>query len=99
MIWALSTVNQPSRFQQALGAGFVISIGNSGGFVSSWSFRSSEAPRYTAAMTNCLILTCVAAVVAVLAWLYIEVANRRVLKRADNAEKTQDGETSFLYRP
>ncbi|KAK9771711.1 putative Major facilitator superfamily domain-containing protein [Seiridium cardinale] len=99
MVWALSTVNQPSRFQQALGAGFVISIGNSGGFVSSWSFRSSEAPHYAAGMTNCLVLTCVAAGLAILALVYIKVANRRTSAPEEGVEKSSSGNAPMRYRP
>lgn len=99
MIWALCTVNQSSKFQQALGAGFVLSIGNCGGFVSSWSFRSSEAPHYANGLTNCLILTCVAAGLSVLTWLYIEIANRRAVGRTESVEKRADGGNHLLYRP
>lgn len=91
MIWALSTVNQPTRYQQALGAGFVISIGNSGGFVSSWNFRTSEAPSlYAAGMRNMLIMTCVAAGLALSALGYISFVNRSRTSKADGPEKGVD---------
>jgi hypothetical protein len=80
VIWNLTVQNLATPFQKSLGAGFVIGIGNAGGFVSSWNFRTSEAPHYTAGMTNGLILTCVAAGLIVFAWVFIVVSNRSALR-------------------
>ncbi|KAK7993304.1 t-complex 1 subunit alpha [Apiospora arundinis] len=77
MVWALTCLNSATPFQKAFGSAFVIGVGNVGGFISAWIFRSSEAPHYTAGMTDGLILTCVAAGLTVFAWCYIVWHNTR----------------------
>ncbi|KAK6836900.1 hypothetical protein PG987_007395 [Apiospora arundinis] len=77
MVWALTCLNSATPFQKAFGSAFVIGVGNVGGFISAWIFRSSEAPHYTAGMTDGLILTCVAAGLTVVAWCYIVWHNRK----------------------
>ncbi|KAK8078781.1 MFS general substrate transporter [Apiospora phragmitis] len=86
MLWALTCLNAATPFQKAFGSAFVIGVGNTGNFVSAWIFRSSEAPRYTAGMTTGLVLTCVAAGLAVVAWGYIIWYNRsRGAKKIEGA--------------
>jgi MFS family permease len=77
MIWALTCLNLATPFQKALGTAFVIGIGNVGGFVSAWIFRSSEAPYYVNGMTTAMIITCVAAGLTIVAWAGIEWSNSR----------------------
>ncbi|KAK7995590.1 hypothetical protein PG990_014363 [Apiospora arundinis] len=77
MVWALTCLNSATPFQKAFGSAFVIGVGNVGGFISAWIFRSSEAPHYTAGMTDGLILTCVAVGLTVVAWCYIVWHNRK----------------------
>ncbi|KAK8116466.1 uncharacterized protein PG998_004747 [Apiospora kogelbergensis] len=78
MIWALTCLNSVTPFQKAFGSAFVIGFGNVGGFISAWIFRSSEAPHYTAGMTDGLILTCAAAGLTIIAWCYILWHNRSI---------------------
>lgn len=101
MIWTLTSINLNTPLQKALGSGFVIGIGSSGGFVSAWIFRSSGKPKYHAGMMDGLILTCIALVLTGLAWLYIVVHNKR--KKASHKKKSGTSECSvgdqvFMYR-
>ncbi|ORY63468.1 major facilitator superfamily domain-containing protein [Pseudomassariella vexata] len=87
MIWALTQLNSATPFQKALGSAFVIGVGNVGGFVSAWIFRSSEAPHYSAGMTDGLILTCVATGLIIVAWVYMKMANRRISETKDESNE------------
>lgn len=87
ILWNLTVQNLMTPFQKSLGAGFVVGIGNAGGFVSAWNFRTSEAPYYTAGMTNGLIITSVAAGLTVVAWVFIIISNRSSLHGAGNGKE------------
>lgn len=71
-------INSATPFQRAIAAGFVIGIGNVGGFASGWLFKTSQAPHYRAGMTDSLIMTLVSFALMGLAWVYITITNRRV---------------------
>ncbi|KAH8657924.1 major facilitator superfamily domain-containing protein [Xylariales sp. PMI_506] len=88
MIWSLTQLNLATPFQKALGSAFVIGIGNTGGFVSAWMFRSTQAPHYTSGMTDGLIITIVAAGLTIVTWGYIHFDNRRAVEAVD---KSNDG--------
>jgi uncharacterized membrane protein YfcA len=80
LLWSLTLLNLPTPFQRAIGCGFVVGIGNVGGFMSAWLFRTSEAPHYRAGMTDSLIFTLVSAGLIGFAWVYITFANKRSAK-------------------
>ncbi|KAI9646384.1 hypothetical protein NHQ30_004375 [Ciborinia camelliae] len=86
LLYSLPLINCATPFQRAIAAGFVIGIGNVGGFVSAWLFRTSQAPHYRDGMTNSLIMTLVALALMAFAWVYITIAN----KRLDKNNKTLD---------
>ena len=96
MVWTLTSLNLATPLQKAIGSGFVIGIGNVGGFVSAWIFRNSQAPYYTSGMIDGLILTCVAAGLTAVTWAYIEWHNGR-LSRTFGLESLASGKV-FKYR-
>jgi MFS family permease len=59
LLWNLTLLNLPSPFQKAIGCGFVVGVGNVGGFISAWLFRTNQAPKYYNGMTDSLISTLV----------------------------------------
>lgn len=77
MIWTLTLLNSATPFQRAIACGFVVGIGNVAGFISSWLFRTSQAPHYRDGMTDSLILTAVGVALLVSTWVFIVVHNRR----------------------
>ena len=83
LLWNLTLINLPTPFQKAIGCGFVVGIGNVGGFTSAWLFRTSEAPHYYQGMTDSLIFTVVSAVLIAAACIYIAVANKRSAKKEE----------------
>ncbi|OKL57226.1 hypothetical protein UA08_07386 [Talaromyces atroroseus] len=97
MVWTLTSLNLATPLQKAIGSGFVIGVGNVGGFVSSWIFRTSQAPYYTSGMIDGLILTCVAAGLTAVTWAYIEWHNRRSPRATDNIDSLTSG-VVFKYR-
>lgn len=112
LVWTMTCVNLATPFQRAVGGGFVVGLGNVGGFVSAWIFRSSQKPRYHAGMTDALVLTCLAFLLTGFAWVYMVVHNRRLSRRitacattttgqsgcAESGEPTFNGRV-FMYRP
>ncbi|ESZ96060.1 hypothetical protein SBOR_3537 [Sclerotinia borealis F-4128] len=86
LLYSLPMINSATPFQRAIGAGFVIGIGNVGGFVSAWLFRTSEAPHYRNGMTTSLIMTLVALGLMAFAWVYITNANKRSDKNATTTD-------------
>ncbi|EEA19342.1 hypothetical protein EYB25_009459 [Talaromyces marneffei] len=97
MVWTLTTLNLATPLQKAIGSGFVIGIGNAAGFVSAWIFRTSEAPYYKSGMVDGLILTCCAAGLTAVTWVYIEWHNRKTSRTSDNIESLSSG-VVFKYR-
>lgn len=97
MVWTLTTLNLATPFQKAIGSGFVIGVGNVAGFVSAWIFRLSEAPYYTSGMTDGLILTCVAAGLTAVTWVYIVAHNKKLEKTSDKIDGLSSG-IVFRYR-
>jgi MFS family permease len=94
LLWNLTLVNLPSPFQKAIGCGFVVGIGNVGGFISSWLFRTSQAPHYHTGMTDSLIFTLVALGLVAFAWVFITISNRRLDSRTllqDSSVGVKDG--------
>lgn len=87
MVWTLTCVNLATPLQKAVGCGFVVGIGNVGGFISAWIFRNSEKPKYHSGMADGLILTCVAFLLTGLAWAYIMFHNK---KRNDKKSESKD---------
>lgn len=77
IIWNLTLVNLPTPYQKAIGCGFVVGIGNLGGFTSAWLFRTSQAPHYHAGMTDSLIFTLVSFALIASAWIYIKLSNKK----------------------
>ncbi|KAG4034094.1 hypothetical protein MFRU_003g00700 [Monilinia fructicola] len=90
LLYSLPMINSATPFQRAIGAGFVIGIGNIGGFVSAWLFRTSQAPHYREGMTDSLIMTLVALALMAFAWIYITIANKR-----SDKNNTIDAGSSF----
>lgn len=78
LLYSLPMINSATPYQRAIAAGFVIGIGNVGGFVSAWLFRTSQAPHYRDGMTDSLIMTLVALTLMAFAWLYITFSNKRL---------------------
>jgi MFS family permease len=97
MVWTLTTLNLATPLQKAIGSGFVIGVGNVGGFVSAWIFRTSQAPLYTSGMINGLILTCVATGLTAFTWAYIEWHNKRSPSVTDNINSLASGKV-FKFR-
>ncbi|KAK5993490.1 putative transporter-like protein [Cladobotryum mycophilum] len=97
MVWTLTSLNLATPTQKAIGSGFVIGVGNVGGFVSAWIFRTSEGPYYSAGMTDALILTCVAAGLTAVTWTYIEWHNKRLGSASDRIDILSSG-VVFRYR-
>ena len=97
MVWTLTTLNLATPLQKAIGSGFVIGVGNVAGFVSAWIFRTSEAPYYKSGMVDGLILTCVAAGLTAVTWVYIEWHNKKTSHASDNLESLSSG-VVFKYR-
>lgn len=95
MVWTLTCINLATPLQKAIGCGFVVGMGNIGGFISAWIFRTSQKPKYHAGMTDGLILTCVAFFLTGLAWLYITMHNK---KKTSSDDKAESGAKVFLYR-
>lgn len=91
MVWTLTCLNLATPFQKAIGSGFVIGVGNVAGFISAWIFQTAEAPYYVAGMRDGLILTCVAAGVTAVTWVYIEWHNRRVDGEPGKTESLSSG--------
>jgi sugar phosphate permease len=81
LLWNLTLINLPTPFQRAIGCGFVVGIGNVGGFTSAWLFRTSQAPHYHDGMTDSLIFTVVSAGLIIFAWVYIVFANKQSERR------------------
>jgi hypothetical protein len=77
ILWNLTLSNLPTPFQKAIGCGFVVGIGNVGGFASAWMFRTSQAPHYHSGMTDSLIITLISAALIAAAWVYIQVSNKK----------------------
>ncbi|KAF5003761.1 hypothetical protein F66182_16102, partial [Fusarium sp. NRRL 66182] len=86
MVWTLTTLNLATPLQKAIGSGFVIGVGNVGGFVSAWIFRTSEAPFYTSGMVDGIILTSTAAGLTAIAWAYIKWHNKRTSHASESIE-------------
>lgn len=103
MVWTMTCVNLATPFQKAIGGGFVVGLGNVGGFVSAWIFRSSQKPKYHTGMMNALILTCIAFFLTGFAWVYIVVQNnKRKASLEKSGSKDDDPAFSgkvFMYRP
>lgn len=97
MVWTLTLLNLPNLFQRAIGVGFVVGIGNISSFVSAWIFRTSEAPRYRAGMTDGLIMTCVSAAVLAVTYVYIRMRNRRVREKNVTTNASLDEEKSWRW--
>ncbi|KAF3397428.1 hypothetical protein DPV78_008314 [Talaromyces pinophilus] len=97
MVWTLTTLNLATPLQKAIGSGFVIGVGNVAGFVSAWIFRTSVAPYYTSGMVDGLILTCVAAGLTAVTWVYIEWHNKKTSHASENLESLSSGMV-FKYR-
>ena len=85
LLWNLTLVNLPTPFQKAIGCGFVVGVGNVGGFMSAWLFRTSEAPHYHKGMTDSLIFTLVSLALVAGAWGWISFANKKAITEKDKA--------------
>ncbi|KAH8817267.1 major facilitator superfamily domain-containing protein [Xylogone sp. PMI_703] len=90
IIWNLTLVNLSTPFQRAIGCGFVVGIGNLGGFTSAWLFRTSQAPHYHDGMTDSLIFTLVSAALIASAWIYISFSNKARRTKADSQQVNAD---------
>lgn len=97
MVWTLTTLNLATPLQKAIGSGFVIGVGNIGGFVSAWIFRTSESPFYTSGMVDGIILTSTAAGLTAVAWAYIKWHNKRTSRASESIESLSSG-VVFKYR-
>ncbi|PQE11457.1 major facilitator superfamily transporter protein [Rutstroemia sp. NJR-2017a WRK4] len=86
MLWSLTLINSSTPFQRAIGCGFVVGIGNVGGFVSAWLFRTSQAPHYRDGMTDSLIMTLVCVALIAFAWVYIIIANKKADKNGGSMD-------------
>lgn len=101
LLYSLPMINSATPYQRAIAAGFVIGIGNVGGFASSWLFRTSQAPHYNEGMTDSLIMTLVALALMAFAWLYITIANKRLDKNSTTdagSVNVKDGLVVRRYR-
>lgn len=86
LLWSLTLNNLSTPFQRAFGCGFVVGVGNVGGFASSWMFRTSQAPHYHSGMTDSLIMTLVSAGLVAAAWVYIEFSKKKAASTVEGHE-------------
>lgn len=101
MVWTLTCVNLATPLQKAIGCGFVVGIGNVGGFVSAWIFRNSQKPKYHAGMTDGLILTCMSFALSGFAWGYIVMHNKKRRNTGGKGDKDDESMSNgqvFMYR-
>lgn len=98
LLYSLPMINSATPYQRAIAAGFVIGIGNVGGFASSWLFRTSQAPHYHEGMTDSLIMTLVALALMAFAWLYITIANKRSDKNSTTDAGSVNGKDGLVVR-
>ncbi|KAF7907557.1 uncharacterized protein EAF01_005143 [Botrytis porri] len=98
LLYSLPMINSATPYQRAIAAGFVIGIGNVGGFASSWLFRTSQAPHYNEGMTDSLIMTLVALALMAFAWVYITIANKRLDKNSTTEAGSVDGKDGLVVR-
>ncbi|TGO48601.1 hypothetical protein BOTNAR_0467g00080 [Botryotinia narcissicola] len=98
LLYSLPMINSATPYQRAIAAGFVIGIGNVGGFASSWLFRTSQAPHYHEGMTDSLIMTLVALALMAFAWLYIIIANKRLDKNSTSDAGSVNGKDGLVVR-
>lgn len=98
MVWTLTTLNLATPLQKAIGSGFVIGIGNIAGFVSAWIFRTSQAPYYTSGMVDGLTMTCVAAGLTAITWVYIEWHNKKVTCASDSIDCIESLSSGLVFK-
>ncbi|KAF6803564.1 transmembrane transporter [Colletotrichum sojae] len=100
MIWILTIQNLQTPFQRALGAGFVVGVGNTSSYISAWIFKTSDGPYYERGMTISMVLVIIAFAILSATWIYITIHNKRLGQRqiAGSADDKTPTRRGLLYR-
>lgn len=71
-------MNLHGHTERSIGTAWIISFGNTGGIVATFSFLATDAPRYTRGYIICLAVTGVGLLAAILYGLLVLRANRKL---------------------
>ena len=74
--------------ERSIGTAWVISFGNTGGIVATFSFLATDAPRYIKGYTICLAVTALGALAAVLYGLLIWRENKKLKATSEESKVT-----------
>ncbi|KAF9874255.1 transmembrane transporter [Colletotrichum karsti] len=98
MIWILTIQNLQTPFQRAIGAGFVVGLGNTSAYISAWIFRTSDAPYYEYGMTVSMTLVIISFFLLSATWLYIVIRNNRLDRQEVAAASMPSGGKATVGR-
>ncbi|PSR86967.1 major facilitator superfamily domain-containing protein [Coniella lustricola] len=98
MIWTLTLLNYETTLQRAIACGFVVGVGNVGGFTSSWLFRTSQGPYYHEGILAILIMTAAASVLLMFTLSTMVVLQRKALRRGSRVDRIYGSEKRRQYR-
>lgn len=84
--WVIMNLN--GHAERSIGTAWVISFGNTGGIVATFSFLAADAPRYIKGYTVCLAVEALGLVAAILYGLLIWRENKKLRTASEQREVT-----------